>query len=154
MLNRVKKFLSLLAAMLLCTALLAACGGKAAADSFSIHPDADGHGASEAASQAGGGTTSSAANGEDGGKNPGGGKSGSESAPETLQSVTGIIDGAGMGKYYVRLEDGLILEFNFAGADTSGLGDTRPGNPITVFYTGTITGNDTSGATATRMVTP
>lgn len=69
-------------------------------------------------------------------------------------SVTGVIEGAGMGRFQVKLEDGLMLEFIHEGADLSGLTDTRPGSPITVYFYGTINGNDTSGVTVTRMETP
>lgn len=72
--------------------------------------------------------------------------------PNAEKSVIGTIDSAGMGFYRVLLSDGLALEFIFEGADLTGLKDTLPGTPVTVYYTGVITGNDTSGATVTRVV--
>jgi len=71
-----------------------------------------------------------------------------------LQSVTGVIEDAGMGRYYVRLPDDRLVEFVHDGVDQDGLTDTRPGSPITVIFTGTLQGTDTSGITIVRMETP
>lgn len=75
-------------------------------------------------------------------------------ASATLQSVTGVIEDSGMGRYYVRLPDDRLIEFSHDGVDQDALTDTRPGSPITVTFTGTLQGTDTSGITVVRMETP
>lgn len=83
-----------------------------------------------------------------------GGNTSTDEDDGTEHSVTGIIDSAGMGKYFVELDDGRLVAFHFDGVDISGLTNTLPGSPITVYYYGVLDGADTSRITVTRMVTP
>lgn len=78
----------------------------------------------------------------------------SSQADNTVHSVTGTIYDAAMSHFYVELEDGLVIPFDYSNADLSGLEDSRPGNPITVYFTGTLQGADSSGVTVTKMETP
>lgn len=109
-----------------------------------VPPDSSGSSSSSPASTSDSGTSdSSVATSASGGDS------------QELQSVTGVIDSAGMGKFFVKLDNGQVLQFEYAEANIDDLDDTRPGNPITVYYTGTIPDNgDTSGITVVRMETP
>ncbi len=153
------KLIPALLALVLCAALLAACGGPPS--SFSIHPDADGHtGSVPAATPAGSEAPGQPAGPATSAPGTAGSHPVSTAAPESagaadeIHSVTGTIFDTGMSKFYVELEDGLVIPFHYDGADVSGLLDTRPGNPITVYYTGQLVGNDASGVTVLRMETP
>lgn len=78
-------------------------------------------------------------------------------APEDTSaegSVTGVIVSSGMGKFSVELDNGITVDFDYTTADTSALSDSRPGSPVTVYFTGVLEGNDTSGIFVTRMETP
>lgn len=116
-----------LIALLLCTTMLAGCScapAGAASSSSLVAADDDAGSASTAVPAA-------------------------EPTPDPAQeqSFTGIIDSAGMGVYYVMLDDGLVIEVPQDGLDDSGLTDTMPGVNVTVTYRGTLSGNDTSGIT-------
>lgn len=149
-----KKALPLLLALLLCLSLLAACspGGDDASSSTPPlttpggTPSPSGAAVSDVSSLPQSSASSS------GQIQSGTSTSGSQS--EELQSITGVIDGAAMRQLYVEVEGGLVIPFPHDGVDTTKLESTFPGSPITVYFTGTLDGNDSSGVTVVRMETP
>lgn len=78
----------------------------------------------------------------------------SSANPNVEHSITGTIDDVAMGKVYLKTEEGQVIGFDYTTADISGWEDSKPGAPITVYFKGTLNGNDTSNITVTRIVTP
>lgn len=149
-----KKTIPALVAMLaLCLGLFGLSACKAGGDdSFSIHPDADGFPASEEANAP---AEEDPADGVPPGNTPAPADAPVEApADEPVYMVTGIIDDAAMSKFYVLTDDGRTIPFPYQEADIDALDDTRPGSPITVYYTGALDGEDASGVTVLRMETP
>ncbi len=147
-----KKIITALFLLVICLLFLLGCTFDTATESHSIHPDADVQPASSAA-----GATSSGADsalGEATSSIAGELGTAADSSEPQVNSVQGIIADAGMGRYYVELDDGLVVGFLRDTADISGLTDTRPGSPIVVYFTGELEGNDTSNITVIAMETP
>ena len=142
--------LSLVLSLLLSVALLSGCGNKQE-DSFSIHPDADGWTVSSSNTENDASTT-------DGTSVPEGNIPAPSNAPvqaaHTVYTVTGIIEDAAMGEYYVKTDDGRTIAFRHDGADLSALEDSRPGNLVTVYYTGALVGENSDNVVVLRMETP
>lgn len=69
-------------------------------------------------------------------------------------TVTGVISDAAMGVLYVELDGGgQTVGFAYEGADISGLTDSRPGNRVSVTYSGQLDGTDTSNITVLSIAT-
>lgn len=73
---------------------------------------------------------------------------------DDIKTITGVIDDTTMGQFFIEVEGGLVIGFDYTDVDVSGLKDSRPGSPIAVHYTGTINGTDTSGIDIIKMETP
>ena len=138
-----KKTFALILVLLLAATLLAACqtGGGSSAAPPTSSPGPAPASSSHAASSGGSSAAASSSQAE----------SSSSEDPNTEHSITGTIDDVAMGKVYVRTDDGLVIPFEYTSADISGWTNSRPGSRVTVYYTGTLNGNDTSGIQVTRI---
>ena len=67
------------------------------------------------------------------------------------QTVTGTITDASMNTLTIKTDAGDELSFSTEDADTSNADGLEVGTSITVYYTGTINGTDTSGATVVAI---
>lgn len=73
---------------------------------------------------------------------------------DTETSVTGKIVSASMNTIDITSDAGEALSFTTVDADTSKCNGLVTDSTVTIFYTGKISGTDTSGAVVTRMEQP
>lgn len=74
------------------------------------------------------------------------------SAEGSESEITGVIKDATMNAVTIETGDGKTLEFATGDADKTGVDGLLVGDRISVYYTGEIDGEDTSGAQVTRLV--
>ncbi len=79
-------------------------------------------------------------------------EAGGKVSPGTPVRVTGTILDASMNTIQIRAEDGRVLTFSTAEADTSKCDGLTVGSGVDVFYTGEIVGENTSSATVTALI--
>lgn len=155
--HSVRKLLHLSATLLISVFLLAACGQPGGSGTASQPEEASAAAPSVLSNRVPGAT----GNGKDGGTPSGTGQASGSATPdvasaasgEEIQVFSGVIADTGMGKLLVEAPDGLTVAFDITSADTTALEDSRPGNRVNVYYTGTLNGSDTSGITVLRVET-
>lgn len=73
---------------------------------------------------------------------------------ETEASVSGKIVTASMNTIDILTDAGEVLTFATVDADTTKCNGLLTDSTVTIFYTGKVSGTDTSGAVVTRMEQP
>ena len=74
-----------------------------------------------------------------------------EGEPAQEQSITGTVQAIGMSAVTIKTDDGTELSFLMDGVEITVSEGPLEGDRLTLVYTGTINGTDTSGATALRL---
>ena len=70
-----------------------------------------------------------------------------------VSTVTGVIEDAAMNSVVIKTEDGLTLNFTIPDdADKTEVDGMTIGDTLEITYTGTIDGEDSSGAVVTKLV--
>lgn len=143
-----KKHIAISVVCLLGILLLAACGNSG---SQSLHPDADVSEISSSSAQTSAPASSAPASSVSSSSASSSAATSSSSQPPVEHSITGTVDDVAMGQVYLLAEDGRVIAFEYTNANISKWTNSKPGATITVYYTGTLNGSDTSGITVTRI---